>query len=229
MPSKKATVKVPQLAVTKMATLLEVLNATYLHHPLGDLTGGQPYRTLVGCIISLRTKDEVTIPASEKLFALADTPKAMLNLSVEVIAQAIYPAGFYKTKAQTILDISQTLVTQYNSEVPNTVEALLTFKGVGRKTANLVVGLGHELPAICVDSHVHRISNRLGFVETKTPDETEMVLRDRLPLSHWHYINRLMVLHGREVCKPIGARCDVCPIEADCLQIDVKKRKVKTI
>jgi endonuclease III len=216
-----------QLSVAKMARMLELLNATYLHHPLGDLTGGQPYRTLIGCIISLRTKDEVTIPASEKLFALADTPQAMLGLSTQTIAEAIYPAGFYKTKAQTIRDISQKLVDEFNSEVPATIDALLGFKGVGRKTANLVVGLGHGLPAICVDSHVHRMSNRFGFVQTKTPDETEMALRESLPQSHWHYINRLMVLHGREICKPIGARCDSCPIEADCLQVDVKKRKVK--
>src|SRR5690606_29628638 len=144
----------------------------------------------------LRTKDEVTMPASERLFALADTPQNMVKLSAETVAQAIFPVGFYKTKAQTIIDFSQKLLDDFNGQVPDTIEALLTLKGVGRKTANLVVGLGHGLPAICVDTHVHRICNRLGYIATQTPDETEAVLRAKLPLPYWNIINTMLVLHG---------------------------------
>ncbi|MDX2085291.1 MAG: endonuclease III [Candidatus Melainabacteria bacterium] len=208
-----------------METVLDVLNATYDDHPMDLVTEQNPYKVLVGCILSLRTKDEATIPACERLFALADTPESMLTLSAETIQQAIFPVGFYRNKSETILSLSRTLLDQFNGQVPNSIEELLTLKGVGRKTANLVVGLGHRLPAICVDVHVHRICNRLGYIATTTPEETEMVLRQKLPLPYWSLINKLLVLHGREVCKPIGARCDVCPVASHCLQIDVKKRK----
>jgi endonuclease-3 len=173
----------------------------------------------------LRTKDEVTIPASERLFLHADTPEAMVTLPLETIEQAIYPCGFYHTKANTLLEISQALLDRYQGQVPDTIEELLTLKGVGRKTANLVVGLGHLKPAICVDSHVHRIANRLGWVQTATPDETEFALRRLVPVEHWQPINRVMVLHGRQCCKPIGAWCDACPVASSCQQVAVKRRK----
>ncbi len=210
-----------------MTSILDVLERTYESHPMGDLTAMQPYRVLVACILSLRTKDEVTIPASIRLFALADTPEKMVTLSFDTIAATIFPTGFYKTKAQTILNISQRLIDVYDSKVPSTIEALITFKGVGRKTANLVVGLGFGLSAICVDTHVHRICNRLGYLKTVTPEATEMTLRETLPPQYWHVINRVMVRHGQETCKPIGPRCDVCPVQTQCLQIEVKPRPVK--
>lgn len=212
-------------AEVDLPLVLERLEAQQYPHPLGDLTSGNPFRTLVGCIISLRTKDEVTLPASQRLFAVADSPEAVAALSVEAIETLIYPAGFYKTKAVTIRDACQKIVDDYNGKVPDTIEALLTFKGVGRKTANLVVGLGHQLPAICVDIHVHRICNRLGVIESPHPDATEFALRENLPQAYWEKINWLMVLHGQQVCRPIGAWCDVCSVSDLCQQVDVKKRK----
>jgi endonuclease-3 len=204
--------------------ILSILDEAYPDHPMGDLTAGQPYLVLVACILSLRTKDEVSIPASQRLFKLAQTPKAMVQLDAETIASTIYPTGFYKTKAVTIIEASQALLDRFDGQVPNTIEALLTLKGVGRKTANLVVGLGHRLPAICVDTHVHRICNRLGYLQTSTPDATEFALRDHLPVPFWQVINRVMVRHGQDCCKPIGPRCDVCPVIADCAQVGVKPR-----
>lgn len=208
-----------------LGAILEALDKVYVDHPMGNVTTGDPYKVLIGCILSLRTKDEVTIPACERLFPVADTPAKMVRLDKATIEKLIYPCGFYKTKAQTLIDVSQTLLDTFNGETPKTIEELLTLKGVGRKTANLVVGLGHQLPAICVDSHVHRMCNRMGYVKTTLPDETEFALRATLDVKYWGLINRLMVLHGREVCKPIGARCDVCPVESACPQIDVRKRK----
>ncbi len=208
-----------------IADVLRILTETFPDHPMDTVTQNNPFKVLIGCIISLRTKDEVTIPACERLFAAADTPKAMAGLDLETIRQLIYPAGFYKTKAMTIQTICHELVTRFNSVVPDDIETLLAFKGVGRKTANLVVGLGHGKPAICVDIHVHRISNRLGYVHTKDPEATEWALREKLPAHLWSTINWVLVRHGQEICKPIGARCDVCPVEQHCAKIDVKARK----
>lgn len=205
--------------------MLDTLAATYHFHPMGELTRHNPYKVLIACILSLRTKDEVTIPASERLFAVADIPEKMIGLSPKAIEKLIFPTGFYKTKAVTIINISQRLLDEFGGEVPNTMEALLSFKGVGRKTANLVLGLGFGLPAICVDTHVHRISNRFGYVHTKTPEETEMALRQKLPAKYWNIINTVLVLHGQQICKPIGARCDSCPVAKNCRQIDVRARK----
>ncbi|MFN8614615.1 MAG: endonuclease III [Vampirovibrionales bacterium] len=205
--------------------VLHTLVQTFPDHPMDTVTQKNPFKVLIGCIISLRTKDEVTIPACERLFAVADTPHTMAQLDTTTLGQLIYPAGFYKTKAQTIQNICQQLVTHFNSQVPDDIDTLLTFKGVGRKTANLVVGLGHGKPAICVDIHVHRICNRLGYVQTTTPEATEWALREKLPLSLWSTINWVLVRHGQEICKPVGARCDVCPIEDHCAKHHVKARK----
>ncbi len=210
-----------------MGQVLDTLDSTYDLHPMGELTRNNPYKVLVACVLSLRTKDEVMIPASQRLFAVADTPQKMVGLSPETIEKLVFPVGFYKTKAQSIIDFSQKLLDDFGGQVPDTIDALLTLKGVGRKTANLVVGLGHGLPAICVDTHVHRICNRLGYIQTRTPEETEMVLREKLPAPYWSVINTVMVLHGQQTCKPIGPRCDVCPVAQWCHKIDVKPRAVK--
>ena len=217
------------MKTTTMTRVLDILAGCYHVHPMGDLTRQEPYKVLVAFVLSLRTKDEVTMPASERLFARADTPQKMLTVTPQEIERLIYPVGFYKTKARTILEFSQRLIEQYEGQVPNTVEALLKLKGVGRKTANLVVGLGHGLPAICVDTHVHRICNRLGYLRTQTPEQTEMVLRDQLPLAYWNSINTLLVLHGQQICKPIGPRCDVCPVAEHCLKVNVKPRAIKPV
>jgi endonuclease-3 len=184
-----------------------------------------PFRILISTILSLRTKDEVTAAASERLFALADTPHALAALDTRRIARAIYPAGFYKTKAKTVRDIARRIDREFGGRVPETIEALLEFKGVGRKTAALVVSLGYGREAICVDTHVHRISNRLRWVTTRTPDETERALMILLPRRHWIGINDTMVSFGQRVCVPISPRCSVCPLSAECPREGVSRHR----
>lgn len=180
-----------------------------------------PFHILISTILSLRTKDEVTEVASRRLFALAATPHEMLTLTEDQIIDAIYPVGFYRNKAKTILDVSRTLIEEYRGRVPDTMEELLLLKGVGRKTANLVITLGHQGSGICVDTHVHRISNRLGYVQTKTPEETEFALRDKLPHNFWTRYNTLLVAFGRTVCKPVSPLCSRCPVFTYCDRVGV--------
>jgi endonuclease III len=180
-----------------------------------------PFLVLISCIMSLRTRDETTLPASERLFALAETPRALLDLTVEQIERAIYPVGFYKTKARTIHGICRDLLEKFHGEVPADLDQLLTMKGVGRKTANLVLTEGFGIPAMCVDTHVHRISNRFGYVKTLTPDETEQVLRKKLPRTHWIDYNALLVTWGQNVCKPISPLCGQCGVRAWCARVGV--------
>ncbi len=175
-----------------------------------------PFKVLICCILSLRTNDLTTYPCSLRMLQLGTTPKDFLNVDVDTLAKAIYPVGFYKNKAQQILDISKELVEKYGSKVPDSIEELIKFKGVGRKTANLVLAKGFGIPAICVDVHVHRISNRLGWVKTKTPDETEMELRKLLPKKYWLDINTILVTFGQNLCKPQKPMCNVCPIKEYC-------------
>ncbi len=196
--------------------------------PIGQVVSWtkDPYQVLISCLISLRTKDEVTSVATDKLFSLAKTPKKMLALSYEAIEKAIYPVGFYKTKAKTIKHVSQRILDDYNGKVPDTIDELIKLKGVGRKTANLVVGLGYNQPAMCVDTHVHRISNRLGYVKTKNPHETEFALREKLPQKYWIEYNELLVNYGQHICAPISPKCDSeCVIKEFCPQIGVGKHR----
>lgn len=187
---------------------------------LADETG-DPFRVLIACILSLRTQDTTTGPAAARLFALADTPAAMLRLTPQRIARTIYPVGFYRTKARVILGICRDLLRTFGGRVPDDIDALLTLGGVGRKTANLVVTIGYGKPGICVDTHVHRISNRLGYVRTGTPEETEMALRARLPRRYWIGYNDLLVSFGQNVCTPLAPRCSTCPVRALCRRIGV--------
>ena len=182
---------------------------------------GDPFRALVACLLSLRTQDTTTGPAAERLFALADTPAAMLRLSTRRIERAIYPVGFYRTKARVIRDLCRDLLERFAGRVPDDIDALLTLKGVGRKTANLVVTIGYGKPGICVDTHVHRISNRLGYVRTRTPEETEMALRAKLPRRYWIGYNDLLVTFGQNVCAPVSPRCSTCPVRAICRRVGV--------
>ncbi|MBI4949339.1 MAG: endonuclease III [Deltaproteobacteria bacterium] len=175
-----------------------------------------PFRVLISCIISLRTKDETTRQASERLFALAVTPEAINRLDEKTIERAIYPAGFYRTKARNIKGISRELISKYHSRVPDGIDELLKLKGVGRKTANLVVTMGFGKPGICVDTHVHRITNRWGFVSTKTPEETEFALREKLPKRYWIEINDLLVTYGQNVCTPVSPFCTQCRLNQLC-------------
>jgi endonuclease III len=184
-----------------------------------------PFRILVSTLLSLRTKDDVTEAASARLFALADTPRTLSRLATRTIARAIYPVGFYRTKARTVRDISRRLDDEYRGEVPDTIDELLTFKGVGRKTAALVVSLGFGKDAICVDTHVHRISNRLGWVATRTPAETEQALMRVLPRRRWIVANEIMVAFGQRVCTPLSPRCSTCPVAARCRRVGVERHR----
>jgi len=184
-----------------------------------------PFQILISCLISLRTKDEVTAEASARLFRLARTPRILRRLSAARIARAIYPAGFYRTKAKTIRALCRTLLEKHGGKVPADLETLLTLKGVGRKTANLVVTVGFGKPGICVDTHVHRISNRLGIVRTKTPEQTEFALRQVLPRRHWIPYNDLLVTFGQNLCKPISPLCSTCTVNALCPRIGVGKHR----
>ncbi len=184
-----------------------------------------PFQILISTIISLRTKDQVTAQASERLFKIAKTPEDILKLSEEEIQKAIYPAGFYKNKAKTIKEIARIIVEKYNGKVPDTLEELLKLPGVGRKTANLVLALSFGKPAICVDIHVHRITNRLGFVKTKNPEETEKQLMEKVPVEHWNRINDLLVAFGQTICKPVSPLCSKCPVEKYCEKVGVEKHR----
>jgi endonuclease-3 len=182
---------------------------------------GDPFRVLVACLLSLRTQDTTTGPAAERLFALADTPAATLRLTPRQIERAIYPVGFFRTKARVILGICRDLLERFGGRVPDDIDELLSLKGVGRKTANLVVTVGYGKPGICVDTHVHRISNRLGYVKTRTPEETEMALRAKLPRRYWIGYNDLLVTFGQNVCAPVSPRCSACPVGALCRRVGV--------
>ncbi|HIU87215.1 TPA: endonuclease III [Candidatus Spyradomonas excrementavium] len=175
-----------------------------------------PFKVLICCILSLRTNDLTTYPCSLRMLEIGTKPEDFLNVDVETLAKAIYPVGFYKNKAQQILDISRDLVENYGSKVPASIDELVKFKGVGRKTANLVMAKGFDIPAICVDVHVHRISNRLGWVKTKTPEETEMALRKLLPEKYWLDINTILVTFGQNLCRPTKPMCEKCPVAEFC-------------
>jgi endonuclease III len=175
-----------------------------------------PFLVLISCLLSLRTKDTTTLPVCERLFAKVDTIDGFLKLSVEQLEKLIYPVGFYKTKARTILGLCRNLKDNFGSKVPDDLDTLLTFKGVGRKTANLVLVEGFGKLGVCVDTHVHRISNRLGYVKTKTPEETEFSLREKLPKEFWMEYNALLVTWGQNICAPISPKCSVCVVNKIC-------------
>lgn len=184
-----------------------------------------PFRLLVSCVISLRTKDEVTREASERLFGLAETPAALAALPEAEIASAIYPAGFYRTKAGQLKRIAGILLDDHEGDVPADEATLLALPGVGRKTANLVLGLGFGVPAICVDTHVHRISNRLGLVRTSRPEQTERGLQRQLPRDLWIPINDLLVTFGQNRCHPTSPRCSGCPLNDLCERRGVTRHR----
>ena len=220
MPDKKL------LDNTQIAEVIKLLKVAMrdLPDPSVTLVGKKyksPFLVLISCLLSLRTRDETTLPASERLFARADTMEGMLKIPIGEIQKLIYPVGFYKTKALRIHEICDSLIHQFKGQVPDDLELLLTLKGVGRKTANLVLTEGFGKPGICVDTHVHRISNRLGYIKTKTPDETEFALRKKLPQQYWIEYNALLVTWGQNVCKPISPICSTCPVKSICQRVKV--------
>ena len=184
-----------------------------------------PYQVLVSCILSLRTKDKTTIEASTRLFKVAYTPSAMVKLNTRRIEKLIYPVGFYHTKAKVILGASKRILWEFSGKVPDTLEDLLSFNGVGRKTANLVLGLGYNIPAICVDTHVHRISNRLGWVKTKSPEDTEEALKKIVPKKDWIDLNTTLVTFGQNICLPVSPFCSRCNVFKLCKRVAVKKAR----
>ncbi len=175
-----------------------------------------PYIVLIACILSLRTNDKTTYPATLRMLEIGRTPEDFAKCDVKTLEKAIYPVGFYANKARQIVELSRTLVEKYNSKVPDSIEEMTKFNGVGRKTANLVMAKGFQKPAICVDVHVHRIFNRLGYIKTRTPEETEFALRKKLPEKYWMDINTLLVTHGQNICKPVNPKCDICPVKDYC-------------
>jgi endonuclease-3 len=187
--------------------------------------GATPFEVLVSTLLSLRTKDEVTGVAAQRLLAVARTPETMVKLPAREIETLIYPVGFYPTKAKRLLSISRILLDRYGGKVPDTLEELTALPGVGRKTANLVLVEGFKIPAICVDTHVHRISNRIGYVRTKTPDKTELALRKKLPRRHWVRYNELLVAFGQVLCRPISPFCSRCPVADMCPRIGVDRHR----
>ena len=184
-----------------------------------------PFKVLISCIISLRTKDEVTRESSIRLFEAADDPDAMSALPQKSVEKLIYPAGFYRVKAKNIREMSRKIATEYHGKVPDEIDELLKLPGVGRKTANLVVSMSFGKPGICVDTHVHRISNRLGYVKTKTPTQTEYALRDKLPPQYWMDVNDLLVTYGQNICTPISPHCSTCRLSPCCDRVGVGKSR----
>lgn len=187
--------------------------------------GATPFQILVSTLLSLRTKDEVTAKACSRLFAVAQTPGEILELGEDELKKLIYPVGFYPTKARRLQEISRILLSEYAGEVPEEIDELLKLPGVGRKTANLVLVEGYQKAAICVDTHVHRISNRVGYVKTKTPEATEMALRKKLPGKHWLRYNELLVAFGQTVCRPVSPFCSQCPVDEMCPKVGVAKAR----
>ncbi len=205
--------------------VLRTLTALYDVERFARTNGPDPFRILIGCVLSLRTKDEVSYPATERLFREARDPRSMLRLRAVTIARLVYPVGFYRRKAAQIRAICRALLERHGGRVPDTLEALLELPGVGRKTANLVVTLGFGKPGICVDTHVHRISNRLGWVATRHPHDTERELRRLLPRRWWSVVNEALVRHGQRTCKPISPLCSTCAVARDCRRVGVSRHR----
>lgn len=222
---KMAKVHEPsQKQIHKIISILRKETSKFQKPAVSRIAGsGDPFRILISCILSLRTKDNITSGCSSRLFQLASDPYKMNSLSVEEIEKAIYPCGFYRQKAHFIKSICKALTDRYNGKVPDSIEELLKLKGVGRKTANLVITLGYNKPGICVDTHVHRIVNRWGYVETKNPHLTEFELRKKLPKRYWKEFNGLLVSYGQHICKPVAPYCSICKISMFCKKVGVKK------
>ena len=196
--------------------------------PVVDLMEMQthdPFKVLVTTMLSARTKDETTLEAAKRLFAKVKMPEDFEKLSEKQIQELIYPVGFYKNKARFLKELPSALKKEFDGKIPQTIEELVKLDGVGRKTANLVVAVAFKKPGMCVDTHVHRIMNRLGYVKTKTPHETEMALRKKLPLKYWENINSMLVAFGQNTCRPISPMCSKCPIRGDCRRVGVVQHR----
>ena len=208
--------------------VLKILEESYFNSKAPSVTliaetTTSPFNILLSTLISLRTKDEVTLQASKKLFDNVSSFNDIINIPLKNLEKIIYPAGFYKTKAKRIKSIAKIILENYNGKIPDTIDELLKLPGVGRKTANLVISLGFNKPGLCVDTHVHRITNRFGWVSTKSPNKTEFILRKILPQKYWRKINDYLVSYGQTICKPISPFCSKCKLNEICPKINVKK------
>jgi len=208
-----------------ISKVVNLLKKNYTYDEFARKNNRDPFRVLIACILSLRTKDKVTEGAARRLFRLAKTPEQMIKLSSKQIEKAIYPVGFYRVKAKTIIELCKKLICDYDSKVPGTVDELLKLKGVGRKTANIVMTFGFNKDGIAVDTHVHRISNRLGWVKTRTPHETEFKLKEIVPKKYWILLNELFVRHGQNICVPISPKCSICMIRNYCEKVGVSRHR----
>ena len=200
----------------------------YYKVPVVDLIAIQsndPFKVLISALLSARTKDEVTLKAAERLFSVVKNADDLEKIPLKTLEKIIYPVGFYKTKSKNLMELPSVLRKEFNGNIPSSVEELILLPGVGRKTANLVVGAGFGKPAICVDTHVHRILNRIGYVKTKNPQETENALRKKLPHQYWISINSILVAYGQHTCVPISPFCSRCPIERYCKKIGVVRKR----
>ena len=213
-----------------ISSFIKILKTTAQQWPIPSVSliaeeNATPFRVLIATLLSLRTKDEVTFAAAQRLFTVADTAEQMATLSTASISKCIYPVGFYRTKAERIRAICGILVERYQGQVPSDLKRLLALPGVGRKTANLVLSEGYGIPAICVDTHVHRICNRIGWVSSKTPEQTELALRQLLPKKDWINFNPLVVAFGQNLCKPLSPICSRCPIQSLCPRVGVERSR----
>lgn len=187
--------------------------------------GKDPFLVLISCLLSLRAKDSATLPVSVQLFSVARTPQQILQMPISQLEQILFSIGFYHRKAQQLHEVSKELLDRFGGKVPNTLQDLMSIKGVGLKTANLVLSVGFDIPALCVDIHVHRIANRLGIIATKTPEETEKELTRLLPQEYWHECNRYFVMWGQNICVPVSPKCSVCPLFDLCARVGVGKSR----
>ena len=224
------SISMKQQALSNLPKMLSVIRRevkVWKQPIVGTFAEGEHalFKILVSTLLSLRTQDKTTEAASHRLFAVAQTPQELLKLSESQIEKLIYPVGFYRTKAKNLRKVCQLLIERHGGMVPETLEQLLELPGVGRKTANLVVTVGHKKPGICVDTHVHRISNRWGLVKTQTPDETEMALRKILPKRYWIEYNDLLVCYGQNLCQPVSPHCSRCKIRQYCPRLGVKQSR----
>jgi len=182
-----------------------------------------PYKVLISCLLSLRSRDETTEKVSEELYKYAETPQEMLDIPLEKLKKIIFQTGHYNKKAQTLKHVSKELIEKFNSKVPKTKDELLSIKGIGPKTANIVLAFAYQQQVLPIDTHCHRIPNRLGWVKTKTPEQTEKELEKILPKKYWNEFNAIFVQFGREICQPISPHCTKCPINGYCPKINVEK------
>ncbi len=188
-------------------------------------TKPDPFKVLISCLLSLRARDENTEKVSNQLFAVVNTPEELVKIPTEKLEKIIFSSGHYKKKARVLQSVSNDLITRFNSKVPNKKDELLSIKGIGPKTANIVLAFAFNQPVIPVDTHVHRIPNRIGWVETKKPEQTEQELMKILPKEYWADVNAIFVQFGRDICQPVSPKCSTCPINKYCKRIGIQRSR----